>query len=145
MRAPADRSPHRRRRVRGRAGFTLLEVMIAMTLLLIGGVSILSVFSLAVSHRVERDVEARLDVVRPLARTLAQEAVDAAPAGKPPEPIVDAPTGQTGFTVSVRFVRSPNDDPAWVASISIAYMGTPLRNGFLPPLWLHRSTLDRAR
>jgi prepilin-type N-terminal cleavage/methylation domain-containing protein len=133
MRARADRPPRP-----GPRGFTLLEVMIALALLLVGGVSILSVFSLAVSHR----VEPRLDLVRPQARTLAQEAVDAAEPGRPPAPIVDAPTGQPGFTVSVSFARSPNDDPAWVASISISYMGTPLRTGRLPPLWLYRSALD---
>lgn len=123
-------------------GFTLIEVMIALTLLLVGGVCILAVFTLAVSHRVERDIEAKLDRVLPEARRLAQEAVDRADAGKSPANLVNEATSQPGFTVSVAFTRSPNDDPSWVAGITIAYQGQDLRQGHLPPLWLYRSTVD---
>ena len=123
-------------------GFSLIEVMIALSLLLIGGVSILAVFTLAVSHRVERDIEARLDLVRPEARTMAQDAVDRTKVGGAPAPVTDAATSQPGFTVSIAFRPSPNGDPSWVASAVISFQGKELRQGRLPPLWVYRSTLD---
>ena len=124
------------------AGFSLIEVLIALSILLVGGVSILAVFALAASHGIERRVEAGLDRLRAEAVTVAQESLDAAPPGRPPPPIVDRPTSQAGFTMSVEYVKSPNGDPAWVARISIAYRGSELRQGLLPPVWLVRSTLD---
>jgi prepilin-type N-terminal cleavage/methylation domain-containing protein len=78
-------------RARGSRGFTLVEVMIALGLLLVGGVSVLSVFTLAVVHRVERELESKVDLLRPEVRTLAQEAVDRVPAGKPPAPVGSPP------------------------------------------------------
>ncbi len=42
------------------AGFSLIEVLIALSILLVGGVSILAVFALAASHGIERRVEAGL-------------------------------------------------------------------------------------
>jgi prepilin-type N-terminal cleavage/methylation domain-containing protein len=132
-------------------GFTLIEVMIALGLLLVGGVSVLSVFALAVVHRVERDLEAKVDLLRPEVRTMAQEAVDRTPAGKPTPPVGHAP-GATeggpaplsvaGFGVAISFSPSPNGDPAQVAHAQIFFRGKPVRQGRLPPLWLHRSTLD---
>jgi len=130
---------------RRRHGFTLLEVMIAMALLLVGGVSILAVFTLAVAHRVHRGIEGQLDQVRPQVRVMAQEAVDRAPKGKAPAAIVNAQTAQTGFTVSISFVPSPNADPAWVALVRIAYQGTELSDGVFPPLFVQRNVYDRPR
>ena len=130
---------------RSRRGFTLLEVRIAMALLLVGGVSILSVFTLAVAHRVERDVEAKLDLVRTEARMMAQGSVDAAAADVPPAPLVDAPTSQTGFTVTVRFQRSPNGDASWVALASISLRGQEIPRGKLPPMFLFRNVHDADR
>jgi prepilin-type N-terminal cleavage/methylation domain-containing protein len=128
-----------------RQGFTLLEVMIAMALLLVGGISILSVFTLAIAHRVGRDVDAELAQVRDQVRAMAQAQVDAAPKGKPPEPLVDAPTAQTGFTVTIRFVPSPNGDASWVAQVRIAYRGVELREGTVPPMFLRRNVYERSR
>lgn len=130
---------------RGSRGFTLIEVMIALGLLLVGGVSILSVFTLAVVHRVERDLEAKLDLLRPEARTLAQDAVDKSAANKAPEAVADRPLSEPGFTVSIKFSKSPNGDPAFVAHVQIAYRGSVPRQGRLPPLWLYRSTLDPTK
>ncbi len=130
--APVPVAPRRR-------GFTLLEVLIAMALLLVGGVSILAVFTLAVAHRVERDIEAKLDLVRPEVRAMAQEAVDRADKQLPPATMTNVATSQPGFTVSIRFQKSPNDDPAWVASARIAYRGEEFAHGVLPPMFLHRN------
>lgn len=130
---------------RTRGGFTLLEVLIAMGLLLVGGVSILAVFTLAVAHRVERDVEAKLDLVRPEARVMAQEAVDRADKNLPPAAITNAPTSQLGFTVTIAFEKSPNGDPAWVAKARILYRGQEFTQGVLPPMFLTRNVFDTPR
>jgi prepilin-type N-terminal cleavage/methylation domain-containing protein len=128
-------------------GFTLLEVMIAMALLLIGGVSVLAVFTLAVTHRIERDVEARLDLVRLEALSMAQQAVDSAKPNETPAAIVNQQSpSQPAFSVSTRFVRSPNrDDPAWVALAKISYRGTPIPRGELKPMFLYRTVYERKR
>lgn len=134
-----------------RRGFTLLEVMIALSLLLVGGVSVLSVFALAVVHRVERDLEAKVDLLRPEVKTIAQEAVDKSAAGKPPASVGSvpgpagggpAPLSEPGYGVVVTFSPSPNGDPAEVAHAQIYFRGRPVRQGRLPPMWLYRSTLD---
>lgn len=126
-------------------GFTLIEVLIAMSLLLVGGVSILSVFTLAVVHRVERDIESKVDRLRPEVKTLAQDAVDGAKKGLPPSPIVEAPTSIPEFTLSVSFEKSPNGEPAWVARPTLSFRGKALRQGRFPPIWLSRSTFDPRR
>src|SRR5262245_16410307 len=140
--APAPAAPR---------GFTLIEVLIALTLLLVGGVSVLSVFTLAVVHRVEREFEAKVDLLRPEVRTLAQEAVDRSGPGKPAAPIGSlpdangtgpAPLSAAGFGVVITFSQSPNGDPSLVAHAQIYYRGKAVTQGRLPPLWLYRSTLD---
>ena len=126
-------------------GFTLIEVLIAMSLLLVGGVSILSVFTLAVVHRVERDVESKVDLLRPEVKTLVQDAVDSAKKGQSPANLVEVSTSQPGFTLTATFERSPNGDPAWVARPVLSYRGKALRQGRFPPIWLSRSTYDPRR
>lgn len=126
-------------------GFTLLEVLIAMGLLLVGGVSILAVFTLAVAHRVERDVEAKLDLVRPEVREMAQAAVDRADKRLAPVALKDVPTSQAGFTVSITFTKSPNQDPTWVALARIAYRGREFPQGVLPPIFLSRNVFESQR
>ena len=130
---------------RWRRGFTLIEVLIAMSLLLVGGVSILSVFTLAVVHRVERDVEAKVDLLRPEVKTIVQDTVDVAKKGQPPATLIDLPTSQAGYTLSCTFERSPNGEPAWVARPLLSYRGTVLRQGRFPPIWVSRSTFDPRR
>jgi prepilin-type N-terminal cleavage/methylation domain-containing protein len=131
---------------RGRAGFTLIEVLIALAMLLVGGVGILAVFAVAAAHLVESKVAERLAQVRFEAETMAQEAVDAMkPDAKQPEKIDERKTTVPGYTVSVEFAKSPNDDPAYVAKIRISYRGTPTPHGLLPPKFLTRSTIDPDR
>lgn len=128
--------------VPGRRGFTLIEVLLAMAILLVGGVSVLAVFTLAVSHGIQRDIEESLDLVRPEIRAMAQEAVDKADRALPPNPVTNAPTSQRGYTVSIQFVRSPNQDEAWVAVAQIAYQGQAFEQGRLPPMFLYRTVYD---
>jgi prepilin-type N-terminal cleavage/methylation domain-containing protein len=134
----ASALPLRPRVSRRRGGFTLIEVLIAMSL-------ILSVFTLAVVHRVERDVESKLDLIRPEVKTLVQDAVDSAKKGAPPATLVDVPTSQPGFTLSCTFEKSPHGDPAFVARPVLSYRGTVLRQGRFPPIWVSRSAFDARR
>ena len=57
---------------RARSGFTLLEVMIAMSILALGATSILSVFVAAVSFQTQRVEDNRLTEMRNFARHHAQ-------------------------------------------------------------------------
>jgi hypothetical protein len=132
-------------------GFSLVEVMMALGLLLVGGVSIMSVFTVAVVHRVERELEANVDALRSEVLTAAQDAVDRAAPGKPPQAVgsVPGPGGGgpaalsiAGYGVVVTFTQSPNGDPSQVAHAQIYFRGRPVRAGRLPPIWLRRSTLE---
>ena len=139
----------------GAKGFSLIEVLIALAILLVGGVSIMAVFALAADLLVQRKLEERLILVRSEARTMAQDAVNAAEAGKPPRPIGDGKdpaswrsTSQPGFSVAMIFVPSPHgarDDPwTYVAQVRIAYRGTELPPAYNAsfPAFVTRSTLD---
>lgn len=127
-----------------RRGFTLLEVMIAMSLLLVGGVSVLAVFTLAVGHQVASAVERRLDLVVPQVAEMAQRAVNEAKDGAP-APIVKAPTSQLGFTVSIVFRKSPNGDAAWVALAQVFYQDQPFDQGVLKPIFLRSAVYAPPR
>jgi prepilin-type N-terminal cleavage/methylation domain-containing protein len=131
---------------RPRRGFTLIEVMIALAMLLVGGVGILAVFAVAAAHLVESKVSERLAQVRFEAEAMAQDAVDSMPADrKAPDPVRDRPTSVPGYTVSIDFAKSPNDDPAFVARIRISFRGTETAQGLLPPRFVTRSTITPER
>jgi Tfp pilus assembly protein PilV len=130
----------------GGRGFTLIEVLMALAMLVVGGVAILAVFALAASHLVESKVAERLAQVRFEAEAMAQEAVDGMKAGQAaPSPVRDRATSVPGYTVSIDFVPSPNQDPAFVARIRILFRGKPTAQGLLPPTFVTRSTIDPER
>ena len=58
------------------SGFSFIEVLIALSILLVGSVSILSLFMIGVHHQVERRIEKRLQQVRPEVLAIAQDIVD---------------------------------------------------------------------
>ena len=132
-------------------GFSLIEVLIALSILLVGGVSVMSVFALAADFLVERKIEEKLILVRPEAVTMAQDAVDTAAPGAPPRPIGDAkdtsswrPSAQPGFAISIVFAPSPygaQDPWSYAAQIRVAYRGSELpRSSYLA--FVTKSTLD---
>jgi hypothetical protein len=127
--------------------------MIALSILLVGGVSVMAVFALAADFLIDRKIEDRMILVRPEAVTMAQDAVDTAPAGKPPNAIGDPkdpatwrPTSHPGYSVGMTFAPSPHGamDPwSYVAQVRIAFRGTELpRHAFFS--FHTRSTLDPA-
>jgi prepilin-type N-terminal cleavage/methylation domain-containing protein len=127
-------------------GFTLIEVMIALAMLLVGGVGILAVFAVAAAHVVESKVAEKMGQARFEAEAMAQAAVDAmTPGATAPAPVRDAPTSVPGYSVSIDFAASPNGDPTWVARIRVSYRGKPTAQGLLPPRFVTPSSLDPER
>lgn len=126
-------------------GFSFLEVLIAMAVLLLGAVAILSLFAVGVADLMRRQVDSRLDQVRTEVSTMAQAAVDRVAPGEIPAAIPPrsedppVPLSQPGFGVRLEFARSELG-PGLMASAWIYYQGRPART--LPPIPLTRSTLD---
>ncbi len=127
-------------RPRFQHGFSFLEVLIALSVLLVGSVAILSLFAVGAREAVDRRIEARLAQVRPEVQVIAQDALDAVPSGSRPEPIKDLELSQRDYTLNVEFQPSPFGGPRWVAHAVILLRGDPVR--VLPPIPLLRSTLD---
>jgi prepilin-type N-terminal cleavage/methylation domain-containing protein len=127
-------------------GFSFLEVLIAMSILLLGAVSVLSLFALGVNALILRRIDAKLEQVRTEVATIAQEAVDKkAPGELPPNIPPKAedpphPLSQVGFGVRIQFAPSPFGGTGLQALAVIYYRGKVAK--VLPPLPLSRSTLD---
>ncbi len=101
----------------GQRGFSFLEVLIAMSILIVGSVSILSLFVIGVHHQVERRIEKRLEEVRPEVMTIVQEAVDnLGPDAKLGDGAVKGrELSKRGYTVNVRWTANPFGGPGWFA------------------------------
>jgi hypothetical protein len=127
-------------------GFSFIEVLLAMSILLVGGIAVLSLFAVGVSHLVQRRVDAGLDQVRPEVTGLAQSAVDKRPPGELPEAIPPKPDDPPrplslpGFGVRVRFERNPFGGPGVYAHSVLYHQGRVVK--VLPPLPLVRTTID---
>ena len=86
------------------AGFSFIEVLIALSILLVGSLSILSLFAVGVDHMVQRRIEQRTLTAIPEVRTIVQELVDQGPPrGGPPKDVKDYPLSLPGYTVDIRF------------------------------------------
>lgn len=121
-------------------GFSFLEVMIALTILLVGSVAILSLFAIGAQEAVQRKVAARMAQVRPEALSIVQDALDKRKTGELPPPIRDQKLSPRGYTMNVDFRPSRFGGPRVFAYVVILFRGEPLR--VLPPLPLSPSTLD---
>lgn len=122
------------------AGFSFLEVLIALSVLLVGSVAILSLFAVGAREAVDRKIEARLAQVRPEVQVIVQDALDAVDSEKRPESIRDLELSRRDYALNVDFQRSPFGGDRWVAHAVILFRGAPVR--VLPPIPLLRSTLD---
>lgn len=121
-------------------GFTFLEVLVALSMLLVGSVAILSLFALGTQNLVQRKIEARIEQVRREAYAVLQDALDRSPTGGLPSRIAEQPLSLPEFTLDAEFRPSPFGGDRAVALAVIRFRGTPVRA--LPPLPLTRSTLD---
>ncbi len=134
------------RRARER-GFSFLEVLMAMSVLLLGSVAILSLFTLAVNDLIERRIESKLDQVRSEVATIAQDAVDraAAKSGSVPEGVPAKPDDPPrplsipGYAVRISFEHALYSGYGVTARASLYYQGRVVE--VFPPLPLTRSTL----
>jgi prepilin-type N-terminal cleavage/methylation domain-containing protein len=132
---------------RGQDGFSFLEVLMAMSVLLLGAVAILALFALAVNDLIVRRVESKLDQVRSEVVTLAQDAVDrsAAKGGSVPEAIPASasdpprPLSAQGYAVRITFERAPYSLYGVTALAHLYYQGAVVE--IFPPLPITRSTL----
>jgi len=130
----------------GQAGFSFIEVIIALSILLVGSVGILTLFAIGVDHQVQRRIEARLQMVLPEIETLAQETVDTLPPEKFNADLrVEKPLSVRNFSVRLRFeaVHSHFPGPGYVAWADLLYQGNVVRK--VGPLPVVRSTVDPAQ
>ncbi len=126
----------------GAAGFTLVEILVAMTVLLIGMTGIITLFStgLSLERRGSLAVDAAValeDVMPEVRRQIEerlQEAEDVDAVDLPRNPI----PGWLGLDYLARARRMPdlNNPSAWLLEVTVVARGTPpdrgLSYGFLP-------------
>jgi hypothetical protein len=122
------------------AGFSFLEVLIALGVLLVGSVAILALFAIGAQNAVQRRIDARLAQVRPEVRSIVQDTLDQHDKTDLPPPIVERPLSQQDYALNVTFQRSAFGGPRYFAHATILFRGQPVR--VLPPIPLARSTLD---
>jgi prepilin-type N-terminal cleavage/methylation domain-containing protein len=113
------------------AGFTFIEVLMAMSVLVVGSISVLGLFTIGVDRMVQRRVEARFQQVRPEIESILQSRVDATKPGDPvkPIPVAEAvPLSRAGYALACQFLPSPFDGaPGILASVSLLYHGAPVK------------------
>jgi prepilin-type N-terminal cleavage/methylation domain-containing protein len=86
------------------SGFTLLEVMIAMSILALGATSILSVFVAAVSFQTQRVEDNRLTEEKPIPPKIVVDLTDAATAETSTDPMIrEASEKFPGFRYEILF------------------------------------------
>jgi Tfp pilus assembly protein PilV len=133
-------------RAEGQQGFSFLEVLLAMSILLLGGVAVMALFALVVDSLVQRQIKPRLEQVRTEVQTMAQEAVDLKPPGALPAPIPSAANeppknlSLPGFGVRIEFTRSTATSTGVLAKSVVYFQGRPVAT--IPPIPLVRSTVD---
>ena len=120
-------------------GFSFLEVLAALSMLLVGSVGILSLFAIGAQHMVQRKIDARLTQARPEVQVIVQDALDNTKPGGAPQKITNMDLSQRDFTLDVEFLPSPFGGDRYVALAVISFRGSPVR--VLPPIFLTRSTL----
>jgi type II secretory pathway pseudopilin PulG len=114
-------------------GFTLLEILIAMTILMMGGVLVISLFAAAVAMQYESEVDKqKAEILNEIvAETQAAfNAYDPEPNQPVPPPIERKPApGESGdFEYSVVFATAPHvpEGEGATATITLYYKENPL-------------------
>lgn len=130
------------RRARSEGGFSFMEVLISMGILVTGSVLVLGLFTIGVNRMVQRKVEARLIKVRPEIDSILQSEVDAARPDKGPANVTREnaiPLSRRGYAVAVTWKGSPWGGPQYWAQVELLFDGTPVRLFSVP---VTRSFLD---
>jgi hypothetical protein len=120
---------------RSQAGFSFIEVIIAMSVLIVGSVSVLGLFAIGVNRMVDRRVNARLEQVRPEIDSILQSRLDAADPGKPPQPITVEQAEQLsrrGYALAVTWNPSPWGTPGYLAHADLLFNGRKVRSLIIP-------------
>ena len=126
------------------SGFSFIEVIIALSILVVGSVSILSLFTIGVHHQTERRIEQRVLQVTPEIKTIVQEELDKVPPGRMPKVVKDRQLSVRGYTVDVKWTGNSLIRANVVAGVfahaTLKFRASAVRT--LKPIPLTRSTLD---
>ncbi len=125
-------------------GFSFIEVIIALSILLVGSVSILSLFSIGVWHQTERRIEERVQQVKQEIETIVQEEVDKLSPGAMPKTVKERQLTLPGYTVNIQWSANPalpqGVNSGVFAHAVLRFRGNPVRT--LKPIPVTRSTLN---
>lgn len=125
------------------AGFSFVEVMVALSMLLVGCLAILPLFALGVQNLAQRRLATDLRRVRPEVQVLVQQEVDRA--GGVPKDLDGTrrkayPLSLDAYDVQIEWIPSPFGGPGIWALASIRRDGAIVYT--LPPIAARRSTFD---
>ena len=131
-----------RNTAKGQAGFTFIEVLLAMSILASFSVLIIGLFAIGVDRMVDRRVEARFQQVRPEIDAILQARVDSAKFGDLPQEITRdgaIPLSRRGYSLAAKFKSSPfQGAPGYLAVVELLFRGQPVKRELVP---LRRSYL----
>jgi prepilin-type N-terminal cleavage/methylation domain-containing protein len=117
-------------------GFSFIEVLMAMGVLVVGSVSVLGLFTIGVNRMVDRRVEARLAEVRPEIDSILQARVDLARPGEMPAAFTRAepvPLSRRGYALAVEWHANPFENaPGYLAHAELLFRGEPVRRLIIP-------------
>jgi hypothetical protein len=143
LRAPTAIGPRSTSSTRAAAGFSFIEVMIALVMLLVGCLAILPLFALGVQNLANRRVSSDLRRVRSEVLVIAQQEVDGA-TGLPRG--LDAGNRKVyklsveGYDVQIEWVRKPFEGQGVTALAAVRRNGEVVSP--LPPIALFPAILD---
>jgi len=128
--------PNATTRTAPHSGFSFIEVLMAMSVLIVGSVSVLGLFAIGVNRMVDRRVEARLAEVRPEIDSILQARVDLARAGDLPKVITrEEPVllSRRGYGLAVTWRTNPFEHaPGYLAHAELLFRGSPVRRLIIP-------------
>jgi type II secretory pathway pseudopilin PulG len=121
----------------GQRGFSFLEVIIAMSVLIVGSVSVIGLFALGVNRMVERRIEARTAQMRPEIDSILQAAFDETGGARLPEEITrEKPRAlsRRGYALAVKWHGNPHGSnlPGVMAHAELLYQGQPVNVLIIP-------------
>lgn len=126
-------------------GFSFIEVLIALTMLLVGCLAILPLFALGVQNLAQRRAQDALRRLSPEVLVICQQEVDRSagvPKDRDPAGRKVYPLSMKDYDVQIEWIPSPSKGPGITALAAVRHNGVVVST--LPPIALSRSTLDPA-